>query len=543
MSKTFWTTIALAAAMHAATAANRAFPFETNYGLNRPNHAAADTTAERAADIRAYYQQWVSDYLKKVTIGGKDHYYVLGPVTGPTGDDLPPGFSGNPISASEHTGYGMLLTVLMEGQDSAHSERPRFDGLVRTYQRFRSSGCGQAGCTTSLMSSALPPEADWTKNPVPVDDSATDGDMDIALALLMADAQWGSTGAGATFNYKAMAKTLIDDIIKWNLQWSSSEGAGLFRMNMGDWVHGYPDLHEEDWAGGMHVNGDADSTDVFPKFLLSTTRPSDWMMGHWQVFQTKFSGPVPTLPAASNGAQWTYANVSSAVRTEIRRMHSKYFDGNYSGGVYGTPMADPSWTKGLVPDFVSPKVTGSSSSTTYSTTDVVRSPNGMIDEPFPSGQFSENACRVPWRVTWDIMASGHGDSRLWARDIAKFAIGATASGGTYDWTRIGSTYDLNGTRINSFTYFDTALNKTVTKTFGHGPHFAAMLATTLGTINSGSGDSQDMQAKAQAALNEAWKYMRVRHTGPTPATNDGYFKDTLTLFSLLTIANLVWFPE
>jgi len=52
-------------------------------------------------------------------------------------------------------------------------------------------------------------------------DSATDGDLDIAYALLLADNQWGSSGS---VDYKAEALAVLSDIldkevnrIDWNL--------------------------------------------------------------------------------------------------------------------------------------------------------------------------------------------------------------------------------------------------------------------------------------------------------------------------------------
>lgn len=43
--------------------------------------------------------------------------------------------------------------------------------------------------------------------------NATDGDMDIAYALLMADQKWGSTG---NFNYKKIATNILSDLLKHN---------------------------------------------------------------------------------------------------------------------------------------------------------------------------------------------------------------------------------------------------------------------------------------------------------------------------------------
>ena len=57
--------------------------------------------------------------------------------------------------------------------------------------------------------------------------SATDGDMDIAYALLMADRQWGSDGA---INYRQAALNVMDAIMAHEVNTDTST------LTMGDWV-------------------------------------------------------------------------------------------------------------------------------------------------------------------------------------------------------------------------------------------------------------------------------------------------------------------
>ena len=68
-----------------------------------------------------------------------------------------------------------------------------------------------------------------------------------------------------------------------------------------------------------------------------------------------------------------------------------------------------------------------------------------------------------------------------------------------------------------------------------------MLITPLVTLKG-----QPEQAAAQAALNKGWDYMVSARTGPGSnpdgTSKNGYFKDSLTLFSMLTVAGLIWFP-
>ena len=100
-------------------------------------------------------------------------------------------FNTSYAAVSEGIGYGMLITPIMEGYDSnAHAI---FDGLFK-FARSKPAFM----VDPSLM--------DWriNNNCSSAGDgyNAMDGDLDIAMGLLMADRQWGSNGA---INYKAEA--------------------------------------------------------------------------------------------------------------------------------------------------------------------------------------------------------------------------------------------------------------------------------------------------------------------------------------------------
>lgn len=92
---------------------------------------------------------------------------------------------------SEGIGYGMLICVLMAGHDA--SARTYFNGLLRTARGRPAYGHMNYGRAEARylhewrLSSAMGSAGEgW---------NAADGDLDIALALLMADRQWGSAGA------------------------------------------------------------------------------------------------------------------------------------------------------------------------------------------------------------------------------------------------------------------------------------------------------------------------------------------------------------
>jgi endo-1,4-beta-D-glucanase Y len=85
-------------------------------------------------------------------------------------------------TVSEGIGYGMLLTV-------AHGDRTEFDGLWGYYQDHSSGGVmgwKASGCGTNTIDG----------------NSASDADLDAAMALIQAGCKWGG-------NYSAAAQTLI----------------------------------------------------------------------------------------------------------------------------------------------------------------------------------------------------------------------------------------------------------------------------------------------------------------------------------------------
>jgi endo-1,4-beta-D-glucanase Y len=113
-------------------------------------------------------------------------------------------FDSSYATVSEGAGYGMLLTVLMAGHDK--EAKTVFDGLLHVVRSHPAYNTG----SPALM--------DWRVN---ADCSgggegwnAMDGDLDIAMALLMADKQWGSSGA---VDYRAEALSTIAALKAYNM--------------------------------------------------------------------------------------------------------------------------------------------------------------------------------------------------------------------------------------------------------------------------------------------------------------------------------------
>ena len=191
-------------------------------------------------DTQKYYADWKETYLRKNPyVKDEEQYYVFyGEQT------YEQAHSEVEVTVSEAHGYGMLIAALMAGCDS--EAKAIFDGMYRFYLAHPSSiGPHLMAWQQSDNGSAL------------VDsngaDSATDGDLDIAYALLLADSVWGSSGE---INYRKAAELVISDIMKYEV--SSADHI----LRLGDWAY------------------DVDESDKY----YTATRASDFMMQYFPVF-------------------------------------------------------------------------------------------------------------------------------------------------------------------------------------------------------------------------------------------------------------------
>jgi endo-1,4-beta-D-glucanase Y len=146
--------------------------------------------------------------------------------------------AGAAVTVSEGQGYGMVIVALMAGHEP--QAQAMFDALYRYARRHPSA------FDPMLMAWAQ----DGACRDIEGRDSATDGDLDIAYGLLLADAQWGSAGG---VDYRGEAKRTLAAIVRRTVD----ADTGL--MLLGDWV-----TPEDPHA--------------------KATRPSDWMIDHFRVF-------------------------------------------------------------------------------------------------------------------------------------------------------------------------------------------------------------------------------------------------------------------
>ncbi len=164
--------------------ANHPFPQHNAYykGTIKPNHISQEAMDQQ---VLHFYQSWKKQYIHAAIDPNQAYVFFE-----EEGSKLQ--------SVSEGQGYGMIIETMMAGADPDAKET--FDHL------FNYVSAHPSNPKTTLMAwSQLRNNTDKDAT------SATDGDMDIAYALLLADSQWGSKGA---YNYKDSAIRMIRDIMR-----------------------------------------------------------------------------------------------------------------------------------------------------------------------------------------------------------------------------------------------------------------------------------------------------------------------------------------
>jgi endo-1,4-beta-D-glucanase Y len=400
-----------------------------------PAGSIKPTGTQQALDdaVAAFYNKWKASLVKQACGG----YYVHS--GGGTGAGA------NTITVSEGHGYGMAIVPMMAGKDP--EAQKIFDGMYAFFRKFPSIN------NADLMDWEVHSDCTGPKDTIcakggtcDLGDSATDGDLDIAYGLLVAHAQWGSSGA---INYLAEAKKVITALL------THVSNPETHLILMGDWADIKADYYSPryDGADGPYANAQPHTAYYYG------TRPSDFTLDHFKAFGT-----------ASGNAGWTA--VVDATYTLIDNLQTKYAPNT-----------------GLLPDFVEAKTVASA---TPAKADYLEGPE--------DGQFAYNACRVPWRIGTDYIATG--ESR------AKAAVD----------------------KMNTWIKQKTAGNP---KSIG-GPYTLA---------GSGSGGGQEFEAPfgvaaMSDAANQAWLdaiYKDLIASGPS-----GYYGGSIAMMSLLVMSGN-WF--
>jgi endoglucanase len=351
--------------------------------------------------VRGFYDAWKAEYLHRGC--GEGRAYVA------TGFD-------QSITVSEAHGYGLIILALMAGHDG--DAQADFDAMIRFFWDHPSVGSqglmawSQDGnCLTNRGGS-----------------SATDGDLDIAYGLLLADKQWGSDGE---FDYFGQAQHVLAAIVDREVDESKSY------LLLGDWV----DRH------GAYNDA---------------TRSSDFMPAHFSSFHD-----------ADGAGPWRQIQDRS----------------------YRTMQAVQSST-GLFPDFILSPTENPYAAGPY-----------FLEGPY-DGEYSYNACRVPFRTAVHFLTSGDDRGREIARRTASWSERATGG----DPSALTAGYWLDGDSLPGSNYSSMAFI---------GPMGVAAM----------------VDPAYQDWLDSLWNQM-----ASTPLQKV-YFDDTLKLLSMIVMSGNWWSPE
>lgn len=185
---------------------------------------AAENKTNLSNETTQFYDQWKEKYLTKDKyVSEENQYYVYyGEEEFNENDNI-----SVPVTVSEAHGYGMLILAHMSEHDKDAKEY--FDGMYRYYKAHLSDigphlmSWQQCDNGKQLIDGAV--DGSMTGGSC---DSATDGDMDIAYALLLANSIWGSDGE---IDYFSEAVAIINDIMKYEVNHE------YWILTLGDWVY------------------------------------------------------------------------------------------------------------------------------------------------------------------------------------------------------------------------------------------------------------------------------------------------------------------
>jgi endo-1,4-beta-D-glucanase Y len=304
------------------------------------------------------------------------------------------------ITTSESMGYGMLMLAYMAGSENivsggltvsehlrnnlpsdlrnayaaagrAVTVRDYFDGMLRCLKQFPSYSIHRV-TGEPINWSTIPLGTDndtyrrtflmsWTvwSNPRPPIDGtltgafsyppnhsgtvATDGDLDMAYSLLVAEAQWQSPA------YGDWARGMINDLFLTCVDRGNRGTPARYHLYIGNWP-----------------NVAADTV---------KTRPSDFMLQHLRAFEATEAGNPAFLIDGVN--RWT-----RVINATVAGMNQIYALNNPRNGI--------------LPDFVI--VDRASGNWTR--------PTGQVHETGNDGNHFSNSCRVPWRLGTDMLLHG-----------------------------------------------------------------------------------------------------------------------------------------
>lgn len=365
------------------------FPQHSSYeqGTILPNHVSQE---EMDDSVGSFYSAWKRHYVLPGCRPGESYIWFEGS-------------KGSNICVSEGQGYGMVIVALMAGFDSTAQET--YDRLYRFYKSHPS--------TTSPHLMA------WTqvKDCTSLDGgAATDGDMDIAYSLLLADAQWGRH---SNIPYRQEALAMIDAIR-------------------------HQEVNPQTYVIMEDNTGKPRSRDYFDM------RSSDYMPDHLRAFREATGDPFWDTVIDNNYRvfrflQNTYSPEVGLVPDFIKNIRFSPERGPAKPQI--SSLAKPQTSGPAKPESPLPGTVESAPGTgPFPQTDTDDAnifaqpvqPNYL--ESKYDGVYNFNACRVPWHIGADYLVSGDPRAAAFLARINKW-IQATTKGNP---DNISAGYNLSG---------------------------------------------------------------------------------------------------
>jgi len=381
------------------------------------------------------------------------------------------------VTCSESMGYGMLMLVYAAAMtddkndsftgnadvkqnlkmlgDTQLTLKHYFDGMFRSLMNWPTRMGTQISGRRYLMAWELLENTaggSWRDSGSSAS-NATDGDMDMAYALLLADKQWGSDG---DYDYRDYALKMIQSL--WNDNVDRSNNS--YHLKVGN------------WAG----TGAAGNSQI--------SRPSDFMLGHLRTFK-----------AADTANDWQL--VIDATNNIIGQI---------------TNQQNP--RTGLLPGFV---FINRSSKVWLANADA---DNGSLWNESKSSDhlYDWNACRVPWRLTTDILLYGDTVISFGASVKRETTLGTTCVKPLYETLLKGGT-NFNGVRGG------VAMNGTGGHSWTGSTAYASPAAAAASVYGT------------PAAMASGWNYMK----GQSRAGD--YYGDYINVLCMITASGNWHAPE
>jgi endoglucanase len=322
---------------------NRPFPQHSTYkgAAMLPNHLSRESMDDT---VRSFYLRWKDHYILPGCSEGEKYVWFEGT-------------KGSNICVSEGQGYGMMIVALMAGVDSSAQET--YDCLYRYYKSHPST------TSSSLMA--------WmqTRYCRSIDGgTATDGDMDIAYSLLLADAQWGRH---SNIPYRQKAMEIISAIHR-------------EEINPITYIV-------------MEANGESPrSRDYYDM------RSSDFMPDHIRAFR-QATGDSTWDSVLNNNyrvfryLQDTYSPEAGLVPDFIKHIRIRTGQG-FAGAGVGAGAAPGA-------ALATPRGDGNETNDNLQEDEMSATPAqpNYLESKY-DGVYNFNACRVPWRIAADYLVSG-----------------------------------------------------------------------------------------------------------------------------------------